>query len=254
MVDKWTREQEIIVFNLYCKIPFQRSSKNHPEVIRIANLIGRTPSAVNMKIGNFGSFDESLKAKGISGLTNASKLDKEIWDEFSGRWDELAFESERLIAKLQGVDIETAIKIDEIPVGKTRLVVVKQRVNQDFFRSAVLTSYRNTCCITGIATPSLLIASHIKPWRDSSDSERTNPSNGLCFNALHDKAFDKGFLTITPEYKVHISDEISDVVDGKAVYNYFGIYEGQSIISPEKFAPSREFLEYHNDVVFENWK
>ena len=54
----WTREEEIIVFNLYCKIPFQYSSKNHPDVIKVANLIGRTPSAVNMKIGNFGSFDE----------------------------------------------------------------------------------------------------------------------------------------------------------------------------------------------------
>lgn len=77
-VNKWTREEEIIVFNLYCKIPFQKSSKNHPDVIRIANLIGRSPSAVNMKIGNLGSFDDTLKAKGIVGLTNASKLDKEI--------------------------------------------------------------------------------------------------------------------------------------------------------------------------------
>ena len=81
----WTREEEIIVFNLYCQIPFQSSSKNHPEVIRIANIIGRSPSAVNMKIGNFGSFDETLKAKGIIGLTNASKLDAQIWKEFNNR-------------------------------------------------------------------------------------------------------------------------------------------------------------------------
>ena len=93
----WTREEEIIVFNLYCKIPFQSSSKNHPDVIKIAKLIGRSPSAVNMKIGNFGSFDESLKSKGIVGLTNASKLDAEIWEEFNNNWDELTFESERLI-------------------------------------------------------------------------------------------------------------------------------------------------------------
>ena len=48
----WTREEEIIVFNLYCRIPFQKSSKFHPEVVNIAKLIDRTPSAVNMKIGN----------------------------------------------------------------------------------------------------------------------------------------------------------------------------------------------------------
>ena len=77
----WTREEAIIVFNLYCKIPFRQSSKNHPEVIRIANLIGRSPSAVNMKIGNFGSFDATLRERGIVGLTNASKLDAQIWAE-----------------------------------------------------------------------------------------------------------------------------------------------------------------------------
>ena len=59
-----------------------------------------------MKIGNFGSFDETLKKQGIVGLTNASRLDKVIWDEFNGRWDELAFESERLIALRLGKDIE----------------------------------------------------------------------------------------------------------------------------------------------------
>lgn len=58
---------------------FQIIIKNHPKVIEIANLIGRTPSAVNMKIGNFGSFDDNLKAQGIVGLSNASKLDKEIF-------------------------------------------------------------------------------------------------------------------------------------------------------------------------------
>ena len=74
-VNKWTREEEIIVFNLYCKIPFQKSSKNHPDVIRIANLIGRSPSAVNMKIGNFGSFDENLKSQGITSRYGTSLTD-----------------------------------------------------------------------------------------------------------------------------------------------------------------------------------
>ena len=99
----WTREESIIVFNLYCRIPFKASSKNHPDVIKIANLIGRSPSAVNMKIGNFGSFDENLNKKGIVGLTNVSKLDKEIFNEFSGNWDKLVYESELLIKKLSKI-------------------------------------------------------------------------------------------------------------------------------------------------------
>lgn len=249
----WTRNEEIIVFNLYCKIPFQRSSKSHPDVIRIANLIGRTPSAVNMKIGNFGSFDDSLKEKGIVGLANASKLDKQIWDEFNGRWDELAFESERLIAELQGKD-KIADSDVEIPEGKERTATIKQRVNQDFFRKSILSSYSETCCITGINNSKLLIASHIKPWKNSSANEKTNPRNGLCLNALHDKAFDKGFITITPDFIIHISNELKDIYGGDIIQMYFKNYENKGIILPDKFTPNPDFLQYHNDVVFENWK
>ena len=245
----WTREEEIIVFNLYCRIPFQRSSKSHPEVIRIANLIGRTPSAVNMKIGNFGSFDESLKAKGIVGLTNASALDKQIWDEFNSRWDELAYESEQLIAKYSQQELTT-----NNPDGDERVVTTKQRVNQSFFRNAILSSYQGTCCITGLNVQELLIASHIKPWRESNPSEKTNPRNGLCLNALHDKAFDRGLLTITPDYTIRISSCITDTFDGKTAELFFYRYEGHKISSPEKFAPDPVFLQYHNDVIFENWK
>lgn len=250
----WTRDEEIIVFNLYCKIPFQQSSKNHPSVIQTAALIGRTPSAVNMKIGNFGSFDETLRRKGIVGLTNASKMDRQIWEEFSGKWDELAFESEKLIAQLQGKSMEAEIEAIGIPIGLTRNATVKQRVNQGFFRKAVLAAYGSTCCITGLSNRSLLIASHIKPWADSSETEKTNPCNGLCLNALHDRAFDQGFLTITPDYSIHISSSLSDACDGRTIESFFRCYEKKRISVPEKFAPEKSFLQYHNDVIFEHWK
>lgn len=249
----WTREEEIIVFNLYCKIPFQRSSKNHPDVIRIANIINRSPSAVNMKIGNFGSFDDSLKRQGIVGLTNASKLDAEIWAEFNGHWDELAFESERLIAEIQGQSIEET-SIENIPLGFDRTTTVKQRVNQSFFRKTVLSSYGNACCVTGLNTPSLLIASHIKPWADSNETDKTNPRNGLCLNALHDRAFDKGFITVSPDYILHISSDLTDIYDGRTVEQFFKYYDNKRISLPEKFAPAKEFLQYHGDVIFQNWR
>lgn len=251
-VNKWTREEEIIVFNLYCKIPFQKSSKNHPDVIRIANLIGRSPSDVNMKIGNFGSFDETLKAKGIVGLTNASKLDKEIWDEFNGNWDKLAYLSEKMISELETKPIESVIENETLPIGTDRTATVKQRVNQTFFRKAVLSSYSSTCCITGLNTPSLLIASHIKPWKISSDTEKTNPSNGLCLNALHDKAFDRGLITVSTDYTIYISNKITDIYCGETVKRFFEIYHGKKIIIPDKFVPKKEFLEYHNDLIFQD--
>lgn len=249
--NRWTREEEIIVFNLYCKIPFKASSKKHPDVIKIANLIGKTPSAVNMKIGNFGSFDENLKKQGIVGLKNASKLDEEIFFEFSNDWDKLAYESEQLIAKYEGKDIA---KEYQIPEGSEKEVKIKQRVNQSFFRNSVLTSYQNACCITGISNKELLIASHIKPWKISNSVEKTNPKNGLCLNALHDKAFDQGFITVSDDYKIIVSNEIKDICDGKTVESYFKIYNGSRIRLPEKFLPEKTFIQYHNCCVFEKWK
>ena len=116
-----------------------------------------------MKIGNFGSFDETLKEKGIVGLQNASKLDEQIWNEFCGKWDELAYLSEELIAKLQGKKTEDVVSTENLPLGSERITAVKQRVNQSFFRTAVLTSYNSACCITGINNPELLGLKKISP-------------------------------------------------------------------------------------------
>ena len=209
-----------------------------------------------MKIGNFGRFDENLKKAGITGLTNGSKLDEDIWNEFNGRWDELAVISEQLLADLEKREIITAYKSDEIhiPSGSDKFITTKQRVGHNFFRNAVASSYNSVCCITGLANQELLIASHIKPWAESDEHEKTDPSNGLLLNALHDKAFDKGFITVTPDYVIHISQDIKDVVDGESICRFFSAYDGMHITLPDKFVPSKPYLEYHNDVIFEKWR
>jgi putative restriction endonuclease len=157
----WTREELILAINLYCKLPFGRLHNRNPEVINLASLIGRTPSSVAYKLVNFASLDPSLKARGITGASNASNLDREIWKEFFNHWDVLPFESEKLLARIEKTTVE---KLNHIPEnelpreGRTREQVVKVRVNQSFFRSSVLASYNNTCCVTGIQQSELLIA------------------------------------------------------------------------------------------------
>lgn len=252
MANNWTREQLIIVFNLYCKIPFSKTVKTYPEVIKTANLIGRSSSAVAFKLGNFGSFDEELKKRGISGLPNTSKLDKEIWEEFNSDWEELSFQSELLIAELEHKPVEESAEIDlsNLPIGIERERIVKVRVNQSFFRSAILSSYNSKCCITGLNIPELLVASHIKPWK-TDIKNRTNPQNGLCLNSLHDKAFDRGFITVTPDYEVKISRYFENISDEESVKDYFLPIKDKKILLPEKFAPDKEFLSYHNEFVFE---
>ena len=114
----------------------------------------------------------------------------------------------------------------------------------------MLGSYKNRCCITGLDSVDLLIASHIKPWSVSDPkTERTNPGNGLCLNALHDRAFDKGLITVTPDYTIHVSDRLRKQKDNEGI-RWLLQYDRRQIILPERFTPVKEFLEYHNDVIF----
>ena len=243
--NNWTREETIVAFNVYCKIPFKKSSKSNPTVIKYANIIGRSPSALNMKIGNFGRLDPELKKQGITGLVNGSKLEKVVWDEFNGNWENLAYESEDLIAKFQNKEIV----IENFPEGKERESTVKTRVNQSFFRSAILSSYNLKCCITGLSIPDFLVASHIVPW-SKDKKNRINPRNGLCLNSIHDKAFDKGFITVTPNYKIIVSKYFNDYSNDKSVNDFFIKYDNQNIIKPERFLPTKEFLDYHFENIF----
>lgn len=252
----WTRDETIIAFNLYCKIPFSETTKSNPLIIKFAPMLNRTPSALAMKIGNLASLDPQLKARGISGLVNSSKLDEEIWNEFNEDWNKLAFESERILAKLQDIDIDkVAIKDQQdemvFPAGTDRQAIVKARVNQDFFRSAILTAYSSKCCITGLQVPQLLVASHIIPWSVRADL-RTNPRNGLLLNAIHDKAFDTGLITVTTDYKIKVSTHIGELMPDKLINEWFAAYSGVSIQLPERFPPSKEYLEWHNKNVFKN--
>lgn len=251
---KWTRVQTIVAFNLYCKIPFNRVTSGHPEIIKIAKIIGRSVNSVKMKIGNFGSFDPELKKRGIVGLANASKLDEEVWNEFNNNWDDLAFESENILTGLEGVNILQKEPIDEDDfcyaegVEKERLV--KTRVNQSFFRQTVLSAHNFKCCITGIDIPGLLIASHIIPWSEAG-KDRLNPRNGLCLNALHDKAFDRGLMTVTTDFKIKISNKLL-IKPSVAIERWIASFEGRPIIVPERFVPMIQMLEYHNRNIFQS--
>ena len=251
MRQNWTREETIIAFNVYCKIPFKDSSSRHPLIIEFSKIIGRTPSALNMKIGNLGRFDPELKARGITGLKNGSKTEEIVWNEFNENWEELAFESERLISEFKGEDIidSNLSKEIDIPLGLERMQIIKARVNQNLFRDAVLSSYNNKCCFTGLPIPEMLIASHIIPWCENSKA-RLNPRNGLCLNSLHDKAFDRGYMTVTTDYKIKVSKILDKFSQDSNVISFLLRFENQKIRMPDRFFPSKESLDYHNHKIF----
>ncbi len=249
--NNWTKEETIIAFNVYCKVPFKSTNKSNPTIIEYANIIGRSPSALGMKIGNFGRLDPALREQGITGLVNGSKLEEEVWNEFYGNWDKLAFESEKLIAEFQDKTIEEfeCIEAENLPEGKERETIVKTRINQSFFRSTILSSYNLKCCFTGLSIPDLLVASHIVPW-SIDKKNRTNPHNGLCLNSIHDKAFDRGFITVTPDFRIKISKCLDSYSTDESVRDFFMKYNNQSIILPDKFLPSKDFLDFHFQNIF----
>lgn len=247
----WTHEELIIAFNLYCKIPFGRIHNRNPIIIELAKRIGRTPSALSWKLANFARLDPALRKRNIAGARHGALADIEIWDEFNSDWDKLAFESERLMRKMTGIAIDPLEEVDNFPVGMSRAAIVRIRVNQGFFRAAVLAAHNDRCCITGLSIPSLLTASHIVPW--SMDTKnRTNPRNGLCLNALHDKAFDSGLLTVTPDLKVKLSPRTKSKSADIAAREFLQRFDGAPILQPRRFAPDAVFLHYHNEKIFLN--
>lgn len=251
--NNWTREELIIAFYWYCtKISFTKIKYTKPDVIDLAQLVGRTPSAAAFKLVNFARLDPTLQARGVKGMTKGSKAEKPIWDEFYNNWNELAYAAEKIIAERRGILVEQVSEIETVdlpPQGKEREALVKVRVNQSFFRKAVLLSYQNKCCITGISIPELLVASHIKPWAKDL-SQAANPENGLCLNALHDKAFDIGLLTLSEDLKILISEKLLKTKEKVMLQKYFLPYHEKEIIKPNRFLPNKEFLDYHRSEIF----
>jgi putative restriction endonuclease len=248
----WSRDELILAINLYCKLSFGKMHKGNLEIIALANLINRTPSSVALKLVNFASLDPSLKARGIKGAQNSSKLDKEIWNEYYLNWEELAFKGEKLRANFEKVSLEAKYKIEDdfiVKEGKEREQLVKLRVNQNFFRATVLSSYNCKCCITGMEVAEDLVAGHIVPW-GKDKKNRLNPRNGILINSFHDKAFECGLLTITPDYRVKVSSTLKQKSNDENIGKYFLDYDDKEIYLPSRFLPDPEFLKYHNNERF----
>lgn len=126
------------------------------------------------------------------------------------------------------------------------------RTGQAFFRRSVVSAYEGRCCITGLAIPELLVASHIIPWSRRQET-RIDPRNGLCLNVLHDKAFDSGLITVDRELRVRVSRrsrEARSVDEDPAMRRALQEVEGLPIRVPRKFGPLPEYLDWHREHLF----
>lgn len=248
----WTREEFIVALNLYLTIEYKKINHQNPDVIKLGNLINRTPSSISIRLANFASVDPYHQQRGAGGLQNGGKKIQSIWDEFFNNREELLFMSEEIIAKKENTSIKN--KYENILLdlkdlqGETVIREIKSRINQCVFRKMVLTNYSSKCAITGIDIPELLFASHIVPW-SKNEKERLNIENGICFSALYDKAFDKGLIGINTNHEIIFSDTLKKKKGTEFFNTYFSLIENQKIKSPH-IAPRKEFLEYHLDTIF----
>ena len=244
----WTRQELILAFDLYCRIPFSKTKASNEQVRELAGVLERSPASVARKLGNFGALDPELHRRKISGLTHTGRLDREVWNEFHGNWNDLVVEAHRLRVS-RGVVFDAAA-LDLPPKGPSeRIGTAKQRLHQGFFRQAVLSSYESRCCITGIAVPECLVACHIIPWGEGARL-RADPRNGLCLSATFHRLIDAGLITVSPDLRLCVAKSLRSSADVPTT-RHCCRYHGKPILRPKRFLPLGQSLLWHRDNVFQ---
>ena len=120
--------------------------------------------------------------------------------------------------------------------------VVKSRLGQGNFRRNVIRLW-GSCSITGLQNVSLLKASHIKPWKNSSNEERLTPYNGLLLIPDYDFLFDIGYISFKNNGSILISQRLSPFA--RKVFDVHSDLELRKI-----FPENKEFLDFHLNEVF----
>lgn len=252
----WSADELLVAFRLYCRMPFGRLHSRNPEIVEIGKAIGRTPSAVAMKACNFASLDPLQQARGISALGNVSQADRELWGRFESEPDAVAADAESAFAKIlhdENQD-EIATVPDEVfdtPSGPTEQErLVRARRVQRFFRDTVLVSYEQRCALSDLAVRELLNASHIIPWKDNAQ-RRADPRNGLCLNALYDRAFDRGLISFDESLRVLVSPAIEHADPPPFHRDTLLRLAGKELRRPMRFDPDGVALTWHREHVFQ---
>lgn len=138
-------------------------------------------------------------------------------------------------------EIETVEQ--DITIEKTeRAAIISSRVGQGDFRKRLIQYWRG-CSITHFGKYDLLIASHIKPWRDSNNKERLDTFNGLLLLPNYDKLFDKGYISFDRNGKILLSKFVND-----ADKNILGLSKNISLIKIEE--RHIKYLDYHLNNCF----
>lgn len=202
-----------------------------------------------MKLANIASLDPDITASGRKGsLPNVSTNDRALWSEMHDDWERFANEAQDALASF-GLTTDEESAPPPAGDGEDLLVACKERIEQRFFRNALLSAYDGRCCVTGLSNPHLLTASHIVPWRGDRKN-RLNPRNGLLLSALHDRAFDTGLMSVADDYTVLVSSSVRSATEDRFLATTLSSCHGRRIKLPTKFLPDPDLLAHHRRSVF----
>lgn len=239
----WTEDEFILALELYFRIPFGSISKTNPDIIKLAQLIGRTPSSVGMRLCNYAHLDPNLPADGLSG---GGKNCVTYWDRYANNLSQLKIDA--AISRIRIIE-----DVDSQTLSIARIKETDRLVDDmyDFkFQDIILSNYNSRCAVTGMAIPSLVTACHIVP---SSVDEEINlkAENGLCLTILHAKAFVNGLIGIDADYCFHVSSELKQYVFENGYSTNFKRYDNQKISFGNVISkPNPEFLDWHMQTIY----
>jgi putative restriction endonuclease len=239
----WTEEEVAQALALYLRLDFGKFHTRNPQVMALAARLQRTPGAVALKLTNLAALDESIAQKGMA---NASATDRRVWQRFLADPAPLL---EVYVAQVQEVPpLQGRLAMEgfaERQAGYAARqdsgasVQVMPRIGQAFFREMILTAYAGRCALTGMDDPRLLTASHIVGWQED-QRLRLNPANGLCLNALHDRAFDRHLITFDEDYRMVIAADVP-----QEARRQLEKVDNHRLTMPSRFLPDQSLLERH---------
>jgi putative restriction endonuclease len=175
---------------------------------------------------------------------DTNEIGADLWDQVQQRLEKKHFFD--TASDTSGNQLIVDGSIQESPRYKEN-VLSRVRLGQGAFRILITQAYQGRCAITGEHTLPVLEAAHIKPF---SESGPHTVSNGLLLRSDLHKLFDNGYITITPEYRLEVSNRLKEEYNnGKIYYEMNG---RRLLVTPEHLRdkPDTELLRWHNETIY----
>jgi len=161
-------------------------------------------------------------------------------------WKQIEFLLEKYLIAVN-LSNENSFVVQESPLRYKTNVLSKIRIGQGAFRVLVTDSYSRRCSITGEKTLPVLESAHIQSYAKDGPNI---VSNGILLRSDIHKLFDSGYLTITTDLKIEVSNRIKEeFLNGREYYQYHG---KDLAITPQKIneRPDSKYIEWHNNNIF----